>query len=86
MRQFMNILTPRQTDCLFFLARGLTAKQIALELGISSRTVEFHIEVLKRKLDCPKKTSLIQKAWKMNFIRQKLFDSAFNEDQEITLE
>jgi DNA-binding NarL/FixJ family response regulator len=36
------LLTPRQRDVLRLLAEGRSAKQVAAELGISIRTVEFH--------------------------------------------
>lgn len=35
-------LTPRQREVLQLVAEGLTAKEIANELGISTKTVEFH--------------------------------------------
>jgi len=35
-------LSPRQREILRLLAEGLSAKEIAVELGISHRTVEFH--------------------------------------------
>jgi DNA-binding NarL/FixJ family response regulator len=35
-------LTPRQTDVVRLLTRGLATKQIATRLGISARTVEYH--------------------------------------------
>jgi DNA-binding NarL/FixJ family response regulator len=35
-------LTPRQRDVLRLLAEGLSAKQIAVRLTISPRTVEYH--------------------------------------------
>lgn len=43
-------LTPRERDVLRGVARGLTNKAIAGELGISRRTVEAHRESLMRKL------------------------------------
>ncbi len=43
-------LTPRERDVLSGIARGLTNKAIAAELGISRRTVEAHRESLMRKL------------------------------------
>ncbi|MCE2900034.1 MAG: response regulator [Gemmatimonas sp.] len=43
-------LTPRERDVLRGVARGLTNKAIAAELGISRRTVEAHRESLMRKL------------------------------------
>ncbi len=44
-------LTPRERDVLGRIARGLTNKAIAAELGISRRTVEAHRESLMRKLE-----------------------------------
>lgn len=43
-------LTGRERDVLTGIARGLTNKEIAAELGISHRTVETHRESLMRKL------------------------------------
>ncbi len=48
--QQLDLLTPRERDVLAGVARGLTNKAIAAELGISRRTVEAHRESLMRKL------------------------------------
>lgn len=45
-----DVLTARERDVLDGVARGLTNKEIAAELGISHRTVETHRESLMRKL------------------------------------
>jgi DNA-binding NarL/FixJ family response regulator len=45
-----DVLTARERDVLGGIARGLTNKEIAGELGISHRTVETHRESLMRKL------------------------------------
>jgi DNA-binding NarL/FixJ family response regulator len=47
----LAILTARERDVLQGVARGLTNKAIAAELGIGRRTVEAHRENLMRKLD-----------------------------------
>lgn len=47
----LDALTPRERDVLDGVARGLTNKAIAAELGISRRTVEAHRESLMRKLE-----------------------------------
>jgi DNA-binding CsgD family transcriptional regulator len=52
----------REGDCLFFLLRGKTAKEIGRLLNISHRTVEAHVEHLKVKLGCKNKSELIAKA------------------------
>ena len=47
----IKALTPRERDVLAGVARGLTNKAIAGDLGISRRTVEAHRESLMRKLE-----------------------------------
>ncbi|MCU0634859.1 MAG: response regulator transcription factor [Gemmatimonadaceae bacterium] len=47
----LAVLTARERDVLSGVARGLTNKAIAAELGIGRRTVEAHRENLMRKLD-----------------------------------
>lgn len=70
----LNIaLTKKQSECLYFLAKGLSTKQIGNEMDISTRTVESHIELLKKKLNCYNKAALVQKALTLKFINQQLF-------------
>ncbi len=44
-------LTERETDSLTWSARGKTSSEIAVILGLSKRTVDFHIENACRKLN-----------------------------------
>lgn len=55
-------LSKRESECLFYLLRGKTAKEIARALTLSHRTVEGYIENIKFKLCCRTKTELIGKA------------------------
>ena len=43
-------LTERETEVLRFVAKGLSAKQIAEKLSLSHRTVENHVQATFRKL------------------------------------
>ncbi|WP_186111539.1 response regulator [Burkholderia gladioli] len=53
-------LTPRELDILDALAEGLSSKQIALQNGLSVRTVETHRLNLKRKLGIEGQAELIK--------------------------
>src|SRR3990167_7824615 len=55
-------LTSRQGECLYYMLRGKTAKQIASILAISPRTVTDYIEHIKYKFNCHTKPELIDKA------------------------
>ena len=55
-------LTKRQFECLFFLIRGKTSKEIAKALKLSPRTIDFYLEQMKYKLNCSTRSQLIEVA------------------------
>lgn len=55
-------LSPRQTEILCAIARGLTSKEIARDLGISLKTVAFHRAELIQRLDLHDVASLTRYA------------------------
>lgn len=55
-------LSKRESECLFYLLRGSTAKETAKILEISSKTVEYYIENLKNKFTACTRAELISKA------------------------
>lgn len=61
-------LNSRESECLFFLLRKCTAKNIAIILKISHRTVEDYIETLKFKFFCNTKIDLINCAKKLGYM------------------
>jgi DNA-binding NarL/FixJ family response regulator len=65
----LDLLTPRERDVLAGVARGLTNKAIAAELGISRRTVEAHRESLMRKLQIHSVAGLTRFAMEAGVVR-----------------
>jgi DNA-binding CsgD family transcriptional regulator len=55
-------LSDREREVLQCIARGLSSKQCAQELGIAPRTVERHVENLRNKLHARNKPHLVAKA------------------------
>jgi LuxR family transcriptional activator of conjugal transfer of Ti plasmids len=62
-------ITLREADCLLWTARGKSAWETAVILGVSERTVNFHIENARRKLDAQSKTQAVVRAIMLNLIR-----------------
>ncbi len=50
----------------------MPAKQIAYEMGLSKRTVDDYLDILKIKLNCSSKAALIAQALSLNFIKKEL--------------
>jgi DNA-binding CsgD family transcriptional regulator len=61
-------LTKREAQCINYLAKGNTAKQMGKILNLSPRTIEFYIENAKHKLNCHTQTELIAKAIECRFL------------------
>ncbi|KXO99450.1 response regulator [Tsukamurella pseudospumae] len=55
-------LTPRETEVLRLVAKGLSAKQIATRLHLSHRTVENHVQATLRKLQLGNRVELARYA------------------------
>jgi PAS domain S-box-containing protein len=55
-------LKPKESECLFYLSRGFSYKEIAKVQGITYRTVVDHIERLKLKFNVTTTANLISKA------------------------
>ena len=54
-------LSDREKQCVYYLVRGKTAKEIAKVLNLSPRTIEFYVGRLKVKWGCRKTTELVSK-------------------------
>lgn len=54
-------LTSREVECVKWYITGKSAEEIAIILNISKRTVETHLEKVKKKLNCYKQSQLAGK-------------------------
>lgn len=63
-----NILSNKETEVLGLISKGLTTKEIAAKLFVSSRTIETHRSNILKKLEVKNTAELIKKASKMNLI------------------
>jgi LuxR family transcriptional regulator, quorum-sensing system regulator BjaR1 len=61
-------LTPREVECLRWVARGKTDAEIAVILSIRPRTARFHIENAKRKLGVAKRIHAVAEALRLRAI------------------
>ncbi len=55
-------LTPREREVVDLIARGLSNKRIAVELGISQKTVKAHVSNILTKLDLSDRTQVAMHA------------------------
>lgn len=51
-------LTRRESECLFYLARGYSSREIGEMLDLSSRTIESYLNNVKAKLSCTRRSEL----------------------------
>jgi LuxR family quorum-sensing system transcriptional regulator SolR len=74
MRQIIKnfLFSPREIDCIKKLLIGKTMRETADELFISPRTVETHVENIKNKIGCNKKSELIATLFR-NGVAEKMF-------------
>lgn len=63
-----NVLSNKETEVLVLISKGLTTKEIAAKLFVSSRTIETHRANILKKLEVKNTAELIKKATKMNLI------------------
>lgn len=61
-------LSERELDVLYYLLHGLSQKQVANKLNLSTRTVEDHVDHIKSKINCSSKHQLFEFAIKHNLI------------------
>ena len=77
-------LTYREAGCLYYIYRGYSIKNTAMNLGLSPRTVEFYFKRIKIKFHCKNRTELFSLLVNYNFMA-KIQDEDFtlNESNNI---
>ncbi|GAA4305884.1 response regulator [Aestuariibaculum suncheonense] len=63
-----NLLSKKEKEVLGHIAEGLTTKEIAAQLFVSSRTIETHRANVLKKLEVKNTAELIKKATQLNLI------------------
>lgn len=66
-----SLLSEREVEVLEWTARGKSTAEIASILGLSSKSVEFHIEGCKRKLNVFNRTHAVAKAILLGLLKFK---------------
>jgi DNA-binding CsgD family transcriptional regulator len=67
-------LTPRETEIVLLLARGLSAKEIAAELAISGHTVRDHVKTIYAKAGVGNRGELVATLF-ANHVLDRFHDS-----------
>jgi LuxR family quorum-sensing transcriptional regulator LasR len=63
-----QILTPRELECLHWVAVGKTSKEIAALLHCAETTINFHLANVRRKLEVPSRQAAIAKAMQLGLM------------------
>lgn len=61
-------ISPRERDCLGWLSEGLNAPEIAIQLGLSERTVHFHLTNARHKLEASNLPQAVAKAIRLKLL------------------
>ena len=57
--EWSKVLSPRERDVALLVARGLTNKEVARELGLCDGTVKIHLHNIFQKLGAKSRYNLI---------------------------
>ncbi len=67
-----NLLPPRRAEVVMLAARGHSTKSIALKLGISPATVEWHLDEAKDQFHALTRLDLISQGWMQGLFRARM--------------
>ncbi len=61
LRKSLDQLTPRETEILDHISRGLSTKEIATQLGLSDRTISSHLRKIYDKLQVHSRSAAVSR-------------------------
>lgn len=64
----LTTLTEREVEVLLLVAAGLRNYEIAVDLRVSVKTVEFHLSNIMSKLHSRSRTEAVVRAWQSRII------------------
>ncbi|GAH00959.1 unnamed protein product, partial [marine sediment metagenome] len=67
-KKYFFQLTKTEAECLYFLIRGYTSREVGDLLNKSHRTIESHAEKIKSKMNCHSKSQMINKAINSGYV------------------
>lgn len=82
----MNPLTGRELECLHWASLGKTSWEIGVILGITERTINFHIQNACRKLHARGRQAAIAAAYRHGFLDADPLSVPWQASQEIHLQ
>lgn len=65
----VELLTPRETEILWGIAKGFTYAELAQRLGISANTVAVHVRHVYRKLEASNRSEAVYEASRLGLIK-----------------
>jgi len=74
------MLTARETDVLWLLAKGCTYEQVGVRLGISLHTVTSHIKNTYRKLEVHSAAEAVMRAVELRLLGESSRDHGMVDD------
>jgi DNA-binding CsgD family transcriptional regulator/tetratricopeptide (TPR) repeat protein len=67
--ELFTLLSPRELEVLRVVARGLSNKEVAQELGVSPHTIKFHLNAVFNKLECRTRAQAVRIAFDQGLIK-----------------
>lgn len=74
-----DLLSKKESMCLFYIVRGKSNKEIAQILNLSCRTIEGKIITIKGKMQCDSRNQIIEKALQKGYL-EIIINQLFSND------